>query len=102
MKYNIELRNGFETLVDIEDPEVEHDIILATYRDTPKKVLERSEKLSKPWIGSKTCGKIKERKVANLILKGARSERLKQRWREEHNLKNNEVKRKLRKIRELI
>ena len=74
-------------------------MILATYRDT---AMERSEKLSKPWIGSKTWGKTEERKEANLILEGARSGRLKQRWREEHNLKNNEVKRKLRKIRELI
>ena len=49
----------------------------------------RSKKLSRPWIGSK---KIKERKEAKLTLEGARSERLKQRWREEYNGKNNEVK----------
>ena len=49
----------------------------------------RSKKLSRPWIGSK---KIKERKEAKLTLEGARSEQLKQRWREEYNGKNNEVK----------
>ena len=40
--------------------------------------------------------KIKERKEAKLKLEGARSERLKQRWREEYNAKNNEVKRSAR------
>ena len=53
----------------------------------------RSKKLSRPWIGSK---KIKERKEAKLTLEAARSERLKQRWREEYNGKNNEVKRSAR------
>ena len=53
----------------------------------------RSKKLSRPWIGSK---KIKERKEAKLTLEGARSERLKQRWREEYNGKNNEVERSAR------
>ena len=37
-------------------------------------------------------GKITERKEAKLKLKGARSERLKQRRREEYNEKNNVVK----------
>ena len=51
-----------------------------------------SKKLSRPWIGSKTWETIKERKRAKLTLEGARSERLKQRWREEYNAKNKEVK----------
>ena len=38
----------------------------------------------------------KERKEARLKLEGARSERLKQRWREEYDAKNNEVKRSVR------
>lgn len=38
----------------------------------------------------------KERKEAKLKLEGARSERLKQRWREEYDAKNNEVKRSVR------
>ena len=50
------MRDKFEPLGDRGDPEVEHDMILATYRDTAKKVLERSEKLSEPWIGSKAWG----------------------------------------------
>ena len=73
-KYNTELRNRFEALGDIHDPEEEHDMILATYRDGAKKVLGRSHKLSTPWIGSKTWEKIKDRKEAKLTLEGARSE----------------------------
>ena len=77
-RYNIERRNTFEALGDIVEPEEEHDMILATYRDAGKKVLERSKKLSRPWMGSKTWEKIEERKEAKLKLEGARSERLKQ------------------------
>ena len=53
-RYNIAVRNRFEALGDINDPEEEHDMILATYRDAAKKVLGRSKKLCRPWIGSKT------------------------------------------------
>ena len=42
-------------------------MILATYRDGAKKVLGRSNKLSRPRIGSKTGEKIKE-KEAKLTL----------------------------------
>ena len=91
-RYNIEVRNTFKALGDIDDPKEEHDMILATYRDAAKKDVERSKKHSRPWIGSKTWEKIKERKEAKLKLEGARSERLKQRRREEYNAKNNVVK----------
>ena len=36
-RYNIEVRNRFEALGDIYDPEEEHDMILSTYRDRAKK-----------------------------------------------------------------
>ena len=73
-KYNTEVRNRCEALGDIDDLEEEHDIILATYRDAAKKVLGRSKKLSRPWMGSKMWEKIKERKEAKFKLEGARSE----------------------------
>ena len=95
-RYNTEVRNRFEALGDIDDPEEEHDMILATHRDAAKKVLGRSKMLSRPWIGSKMWEKIKKRKEAKFKLEGARSERLKQRWREEYNAKNKEVKRSAR------
>ena len=52
-KHNNEVRNRFEALGES---------------------LGRSKKLSRPWIGSKTSEKIKERKEAKLKLQGARSE----------------------------
>jgi len=61
-----------------------------------KKVIGRSKKQSKPWIGDKTWEKIKERKEAKLKMEGARSERLKQRRREEYDAKDKEVKRSAR------
>ena len=36
-KHNNEVRNTFEALGDIDDPEEEHDMILSTYRDRAKK-----------------------------------------------------------------
>ena len=62
-KYNIELRNRFKALGDIDDPEEEHDMILATYRDGAKKVLWRSNKLSTPWMGSKNQDKRTKRSL---------------------------------------
>ena len=64
-RYTIETSNRFEALGDIDDLEEEHDVILPTYRDAAKRVLGRSKKLSRPWIGSKTSEKIKERKEGN-------------------------------------
>ena len=53
------MRNRFEALGDIDDLEEEHDVILPTYRDAAKRVLGRSKKLRRPWIGSKTWEKIR-------------------------------------------
>ena len=64
-KHNTELRNRFGALGDIDDPEVEHDMILATYRDGAKKVLGRSKKLSRPWTGSKRWEKSRRERRQN-------------------------------------
>ena len=95
-RYVIEVRNRFEALGDIEDSEEEHDLILATYRKAAKKVIGRSKEQRKPWIGDKTWEKIKGRKEVKLKMEGARSERLKQRRREEYDAKDKEVKRSAR------
>ena len=71
-RYDIEVRNMFEDLGDIEDPEEDHDVILATYTDAVKKVLWRSKKRSKSWIGNKTWEKIKERKEEKLKMGGCK------------------------------
>ena len=52
-KYNIDVKNRFKALGDIEDLEEEHDMILETYRDAAKKVIGWSKKQSKPWIRDK-------------------------------------------------
>ena len=65
-KYNIEVKNRFEALGDIEDPEEEHNMILETYRDAAKKVIGWSKKKSKPWIGDKTWEKLRRGKRQNL------------------------------------
>ena len=62
-KYNNEVKTGLEALEDIDDPEEGHDMILATYRDGAK-VLGRSNKLSRPRMGSTTLVRIKEKKEA--------------------------------------
>ena len=86
-RYNIEVKNRFEALGDIEDPEEEHNKLLEAYRDAAEKVIGRSKKQSKPWIGDKTWKKVKERKKVKLRKEGARSERLKQRWKKEYKVK---------------
>ena len=53
-KHNNEVRNRFEALGEIDDPEEEHYMILAMYRDGTKKVWGSKKKISRPWIRSKT------------------------------------------------
>ena len=43
-KYNIDVKNRFKALGDIEDLEEEQDMILETYRDAAKKVIGWSKK----------------------------------------------------------
>ena len=90
------MKNRFEALGDLEDPEEEHEKILEMYRDAAEKVIGRSKKQSKPWIGDFTWKKVKERKEVKLKMEGVRSERLKRRWSEESNVKDKEVKQSAR------
>ena len=64
-KHNTEVRNRFGALGDIDDPEEEHDMILATYRDGAKKVSGRSKKLSRPWTGGQRWEKSRREKRQN-------------------------------------
>ena len=58
-RYNIEVKNRFQGLGDTEDSEEEHNKILVTYRDAAEKVIGRSKKQSKLWIGDNTWGKFR-------------------------------------------
>lgn len=95
-RYNVEVKNKFDALGDIKDPEGEHDKILEMYRDAAKKVIGWSKEQSKPCIGDR-MEKNNERKEAELKMEGARPERLKQRRRQEYYAKNKEVKQSARK-----
>ena len=73
------MRNRFKALGDIDDPDLERT---ATYRDAAKKVLGMLKKLIKPLIGNKTWEKFKGEERGKI--QNSRSERLKQRSREEY------------------
>ena len=63
---NIEVKNRFEALTDIEDPQEEHHkILVSAYRDAAEKVIRRSKKLSKLWTGDKTWEKFRRGKRQN-------------------------------------
>ena len=57
------MNNRFDVLGDIEDPEEEHDKLLEVYRGAAEKVIGRSKKQSKSWIGDKTCQGEERRKT---------------------------------------
>ena len=87
-KHNTEVTNRFGALGDIDDPEEEHDMILATYRDGAKKVLGRSNKLSRPWTGSKD-EKNQGDKRGKIEIGGCKIRRTKRERCEEFSAKNN-------------
>ena len=59
----------------------------------PQRKLAQVEKAEQNMDRRQNVGKIKERKEAKRKIEGARSERLKQRWREEYSVQDKEVKR---------
>ena len=59
------MKNRFEALGDIEDPEEEYDKFLVTYRDATEKVIGRSKTQSNPWKGDKTWEKFSRGKRHN-------------------------------------
>ena len=71
-KYNTEVKNRFEVLGDIEDPEEEHDMILETYRDAPKKVIGWSKEKERKAYDRKR--KIRTLKKARIQCEKQRSE----------------------------
>lgn len=91
-RYNIEVRNRFQALGDIEDPEAKHSEAIEIYRDVAKNVLGRTKKKSKPWIREGTWKRVAERKILKQKLEDAKSDRLKERWKEKYKAKDKEVK----------
>ena len=54
------------------------------------------EKENKPWLSQETWALIDQRKVIKQKLISARSARLKQRWQDEYQQKDREIKRQVR------
>ena len=49
------MKNRFQTLGDIEDPEKEDESFLEVYREAAKKIIGMTKKQSKrPWMGDET------------------------------------------------
>ena len=70
-----------------------HDRALEVYTKAAKQVIGKTNKKSKPWISEQTWRKVEERKESKQKLDNAKSERLKERWKEGYDNKNREVKR---------
>ena len=91
-----QITSSLQVLEEIEDPEEKHDKILDAYRESTKKIIRETRKQSKPLIDDETWKKVNERKEATLNLESTKSQRLKQRRREEYHNKDMEVKRSAR------
>ena len=69
---NIEVKNRFEALTDIEDPQEEHHkILVSAYRDAAKKSYLKVQKAEQAVDRRQNVGKIQERKEAKLEIEGA-------------------------------
>ena len=98
-KYNIEVRNRFQVLEDLEEDEnadQTNNKMENIYVATAKEVLGIAKRTSKPWLRGGTWKKEEERRQLKLKLESTRSERVKQRIREQYKGKDREVKRSAR------
>ena len=115
-QFQLELRNRFRILQTLdqkdmgvddqqnnEQPDQSKSIdymwqkIKTTYNETALKVLGCREKKCKSWISMESWNKIGERRKLKKKLEDARSERLKNKARNDYREKDKEVKRSLRK-----
>ena len=115
-QFQFELRNRFRILQTLdqndmgvddqqnnEEPDQSKSIdhmwqkIKTAYNETSLKVMERRKKKCKSWISMESWSKIGERRKLKKKIEDARSERLKNKARNDYREKNKEVKRSLRK-----
>ena len=100
-KYNIEVRNRFQVLEGLVEEEEENadqtnNRMENVYVATAKEVLATAKRGSKPWLCGRTWKKLEERRQVKMKLESTRSERVKQRIREQNKGKDREVKRSAR------
>ena len=99
-KYNIEVRNRFQVLDGLEEEknaDQTNNRMENIYVATAKEVLGTAKRKSKPWLCGGTWKKVEERRQLKIKLESTRSERVKQRIREQYKGKDREVKRSARK-----
>ena len=100
VKYNVEVRNRFQALEDLEEEENADQMnsrMENIYVGAAKDVLGIAKRTSKPWLSGGTWKKVAERRQLKLKLESTRSERVKQRIRGQYKEKDQEVKRSARK-----
>ena len=115
-QFQLELRNGFKIFQTTDQNDMDEDDnqiseqpdqnnsidymwqkIKTTYTDTAMKVLGRRKKKSKSWISMESWRKIEERRRLKKKIGDARSERLKNKARNDYRRKDKEANRSLRK-----
>ena len=94
VKYNIEVRNRFQALTDLEEENADYmnNRMENIYVGAAKDVLGIAKKTSKPWLRNGTWKKVEERRQLKLKLESTRSERVKKRIKEQYKGKDQEVK----------
>ena len=97
VKYNIEVRNRFQALADLEEENANHmnNRMENIYVGAAKDVLSITKRTSKPWLHDRTWKKVEERRQLKLKLESTRSERVKK-IKEQYKGKDQEVKRSAR------
>ena len=98
IKYNIEVRNRFQALTELDEENADHmnNRMESIYAGAAKDVLGIAKRTSKPWLRDGTWKKVEERRQLKLKLGSTRSERVKKRIKEEYKGKDQEVKRSAR------
>ena len=99
VKYNVEVRNRFQALTELEEETADHmnNRMENIYVGAAKDVLGITKRTSKPWLRDGTWKKVEERRQLKLKLESTRSERVKKRIKEQYKEKDQEVKQSARK-----
>ena len=94
VRYNIEVRNRFQALTDLEEENADYmnNRMENIYAGAAKDVLGIAKKTSKPWLHDRTWKKVEERRQLKLKLESTCSERVKKRMKEQYKGKDQEVK----------
>ena len=89
-KYNIEVRNRFQAMADLEEEENAYQMnnrIENIYIGAAEDVLGIAKRTRKPWLSGRTWKKVEERGQLKLNLESTLSEIVKQRIREQYKEK---------------